>query len=60
MYTLNINCKGKRTLGKAHRGINVEKYNRFKKLNYKKEKKMEEERKKKKKRKTPQNFKSPK
>ena len=25
LYTLKINCKGKRTLGKAHRGINVEK-----------------------------------
>ena len=58
MYTLNINCKGKRTVGRGNKGINAEKYNRFKKLNYKTEKKMEER--KKKKRKTPQNFKSPK
>ena len=25
LYTLKINCKGKRTVGKANRGINVEK-----------------------------------
>ena len=25
MYTLNINCKGKRTVGKGDKGINVEK-----------------------------------
>ena len=25
MYTLKINCKGKRTVGKANKGINVEK-----------------------------------
>ena len=24
-YTLKINCKGKRTVGKANKGINVEK-----------------------------------
>ena len=30
--TLKINCRGKRTAGKAKKGINVEKYNRFKKL----------------------------
>ena len=32
LYTLKINCKGKRTVGKANKGINVEKYNRFKKI----------------------------
>ena len=47
---LKINCKGKRT-GKANKGINVGKYNRFTKLKLKKEKR-------KKKRKTPQNCKS--
>ena len=52
MYTLKINCKGKRTVGKANKGINVEKNNNsFEKLKIKvikkrKEKKMEEERKK--------------
>ena len=25
LYTLNINCTGKRTVGKANKGINVEK-----------------------------------
>ena len=25
LYTLKINCKGKRTAGKANKGINVEK-----------------------------------
>ena len=25
LHTLEINCKGKRTLGKANKGINVEK-----------------------------------
>ena len=32
MYTLKINCKGKRTVRKANKGINVEKYNRFLKI----------------------------
>ena len=33
LYTLKINCKGKRTVGKANKGINVEKNNnRFKKI----------------------------
>ena len=32
LYMLKFNCKGKRTVGKANKGINVEKYNRFKKL----------------------------
>ena len=47
---LKINCNGKRTVGKANKGISVEKKKRFKTL--KKEKK-------KKKRTTPQNCKSP-
>ena len=34
IYT-KINCKGKRTVGKANKGINVEIYNRFKKLKWK-------------------------
>ena len=25
LYTLKVNCKGKRTAGKANKGINVEK-----------------------------------
>ena len=25
LYTLKINCKGKRTVGKANKGINIEK-----------------------------------
>ena len=32
MYILKINCKGKRTVGKANKGINVEKYNTFLKI----------------------------
>ena len=52
IYVLKIDCKGKRTIGKVNKGINVKKNNRFKKLKLKKEKK-------KKKRKTPQNCKSP-
>ena len=35
IYTLRINCKGKKTVGKANKGINVEKYNRLKKLKLK-------------------------
>ena len=36
---LRIKCNGKRTIGKANKGINVEKNNnRFKKLKLKKEK----------------------
>ena len=31
-YTLKINCKGKRTVEKAKKGINVEKYNRIKNI----------------------------
>ena len=29
---IKINCKGKRTVGKAKKGISVEKYNRFKQI----------------------------
>ena len=58
---LKIDCKGKRKVGKANEGINVEKkYSRFKKLKIKireKRKKMEEERKKGKERKSPLNCK---
>ena len=32
IYILKINCKEKRTVGKAKKGINVEKYNRFLKI----------------------------
>ena len=32
LYTLNINCKGNRTVGKANKGINVETCNRIKKI----------------------------
>ena len=32
LYTLNINCKGNRTVRKANKGIDVEKGNRFKKI----------------------------
>jgi len=35
---LKINCNGKRTVGKANKGINVGKNNRFKKLKIKIEK----------------------
>ena len=48
---IKINCKGKRTVGKAYEGINVEKSNRFKKLYYKKRKEKERKKKEKKKRK---------
>ena len=39
---LKINCKEKRTVGKANKGINV-KNNRFKKLKLKKEKRKKKE-----------------
>ena len=32
---IKINCKGKRTVGKANKEINVEKYNRYKTLKVK-------------------------
>ena len=35
LYTLKINCKGKRAVGKANKGINVGKCNRLKKLKVK-------------------------
>ena len=44
LYTLKMNCKGKRTVGKANKGINVEKIG----LKIKNKKKRERERKKKK------------
>ena len=45
---LKINCNGKRTVGKANKGIHVGKNNRFKKLKIKiiKKKKKKEKRKK--------------
>ena len=47
---LNINCKEKKTVGKTNKGINVETYDRFKKLKIKimkkRKEKKEEERKK--------------
>ena len=50
LFILNINCKGKRTVGKANKGINVEKNNNsFKKIF--KEKRKEKN--------VPQNCKSP-
>ena len=49
LYTLNINCKGKRTVEKANKETNVDKITNNKKLKLEKEKKM----------KTPQNCKSP-
>ena len=58
IYTLKINCKGKRAVGKINEGINVENIIGLKKFK-KRVKKMEEERKKGKKRKTPQNCKTP-
>ena len=40
LYTLKINCKGKRSVGKANKGINVKKYI----IGFKKEEKRENER----------------
>ena len=57
LYTSKINCKGKTTVGKASKGINVEKNNnRFKKLKIKIKNKTKQTQNKK--RKTPQNCKS--
>ena len=60
---LKINCKGKRTVGKTNKGINVENNNSLQKLKLniqRREKKNKGRRKKKgKKGKTPQNYKSP-
>ena len=50
LYTLKINCKGKRTVGKANKGVNVEKII----IGLKSLKKRKEKRRKK--RKTPQNW----
>ena len=53
---LKINCKGKRTVGIANKGINVEKII----IGFKnQELKLEKEKRKKNKRKTPHNCKSP-
>ena len=44
LYTLKVNCKGKSTVGKANKRINVEKnYNRFKKIKIKKREKKKKE-----------------
>ena len=46
LYTLKINCKGKRTVGKANKEINVEKITiglKMKNLNLKKREKKKEE-----------------
>ena len=53
-----INCKGKRTVGKANKGINLKKKNRLKKIKIIKKRK-EKNRRRKEKRETPQNCKSP-
>ena len=45
-----INCKGKRPVGKENKGINIEKYNRFKKLKIKIIRKKRKKKKKEKKR----------
>ena len=39
LYTLRINCMGNRVVGKANKGINVKKKNRFKKIKIKEKKK---------------------
>ena len=54
IYISKINSKGKRTVGKANKGVNVEKYNSFLKIKI-----IKKRGEKKKKRKTPQNCKSP-
>ena len=51
VYTLKVNCKGKRTVGNANKGINVEKIIIGLKIKIKKERERE--------RKIPQNCKSP-
>ena len=57
LYTLNISCKGKRTVGKANKGINEEKIIGIK-IRAKKRKKWKKENRRRK-RKTSQNCKSP-
>ena len=39
LYTLRINCMGNSVVGKANKGINVKKKNRFKKIKIKEKKK---------------------
>ena len=58
---IKINCKGKRTVGQANKGINVEKIQYVKKIKIirKRKNRREKKAKKFKKRKTPQNCKSP-
>jgi len=59
LYALKINCKGKRSVRKANKGINIEKYNSFKTLKIKIIRKRKEEKwKKKEKREIPQNCKA--
>jgi len=43
LYALKINCKGKRSVRKANKGINIEKYNSFKTLKIKIIRKRKEE-----------------
>ena len=62
LYMLKINCKAKRTVGKANKGINVENIIGLRKLKIKIIKKRKEKRSRKKKgggRKTAQSYKSP-
>ena len=51
LYTLTINCKGKRTAGKANEGINVEKNVKFTKIKIIKKRKEKKHRRRKEKRK---------
>ena len=48
LYTLKFSCKGKRTVGKENKGINVEKYNRLKNIKIIKKRKEKKGRRKKK------------
>ena len=54
---IKINWKGKRTVIKAKKGINVEKYNKYKELKFSKEKRKKKEERKKEKRKKQENSK---
>ena len=46
LYTSKVNCKGKRSVGKANKGINVEKYSRFKNIKIIKKRKEKKQKKK--------------
>ena len=59
LHTLKTKCKGKRTVGKVNKGINVKKYSWFKKIKIIKKRKEKQKKTEKKKRKTPWNCKSP-